>query len=789
LSLGLGIGATTAIFSAVNATLLRPLPFEDPARLMRVSLLLPRSVGLNPDGTRREMVWSYPKYQLFRDSQQIFDSVSTYLRTQYNLTNVDQPERLWGEVVGTSYFSVLGIDAELGRGFVSGDVTPEADHEAVLSHGLWLRKFAGDPEILGSTIHLDGDPHTVVGVMPQGFGGLRGAPELWVPTSTLGPSISESRSHQYHVVARLKPGLTYEQAIDAMGILGAQVDEAFPDAEPWSATARPLNQYRVSDTLRTSVLLLFGAAGIVLLVACMNVAGLVMSRCTARQREIATRLALGASRSRLARQLFAESLTLAALGGVMGIAFAQVGVECFNSLGAATRFQMSGLERTGFSSIDVDATTLLFCLAATTVASILVGLFPAFRGSRLSLVEAIKGSAASGKLRRAVAREVLVVTQVALAFMLLSGAGLLIRTLGQMNAIDLGFQPAGVLTVRVALPTSRYDRLAGQAFFDDLLERTQALPGVGGATFVDCAPFADACRNTSSAYPGGDVDIESSEGLIVGVSFVSPGYFDVLGVPLLAGRAFATSDRTGTPRVVVIGRATAALLWPGEDAVGKTLSLRGFDGATVVGVVDDVRYENIEEAPRPNVYISASQSARQEGFLLVRTMVDPASLVSAIRQTLREMDSNLPLFDVRMMRERVEAETWRTRFSTLMISLFASVTLLLSAVGIYGVLSYSVDRRSHDIGVSKALGATQTSVLKGVVGRALLTVIVGIALGIAAALAGARLLAALLYETSPYDPLTYGAVALVFITVALAAGYFPARRASSVNPVDALRAE
>jgi ABC-type antimicrobial peptide transport system permease subunit len=223
--------------------------------------------------------------------------------------------------------------------------------------------------------------------------------------------------------------------------------------------------------------------------------------------------------------------------------------------------------------------------------------------------------------------------------------------------------------------------------------------------------------------------------------------------------------------------------------VGKTLSLRGFDGATVVGVVDDVRYENIEEAPRPNVYISASQSARQEGFLLVRTMVDPASLVSAIRQTLREMDSNLPLFDVRMMRERVEAETWRTRFSTLMISLFASVTLLLSAVGIYGVLSYSVDRRSHDIGVSKALGATQTSVLKGVVGRALLTVIVGIALGIAAALAGARLLAALLYETSPYDPLTYGAVALVFITVALAAGYFPARRASSVNPVDALRAE
>lgn len=790
LTLGLGIGSTTAIFSAVNSTLLRPLPFEEPERLMRVSLLLPRSVGTNPDGTRLQMVWSYPKYQLFRESQSVFDDVSTYFREQYNLTGGDQPERLQGEVVGTSYFSVLGIHPELGRGFTpEGDVTPGADHEVVLSHGLWVRRFGADPEILGSTIHLNGTPHTVVGVMPSGFSGLKGAPEVWVPTSTVRSRVLRSQSHRFHVVARLKSGFTYEQAIVAMRLLGEQVDEVFPDPHAsgsWSATARPLDEYRVSKTMRTSVLILFGAAGLVLLTACVNVAGLVLGRSVTRRREIATRLAVGSSRQRLIRQLLTENLILAVLGGITGVAFALVGVMYFNSLGAAIRFNMSGLERTAFSSIHIDVTTLLFCTAIVTVTPLLVGLLPAFSSSRLSLADAIKGGASAGTPHRARTRVALVIAQVAIAFTLLVGSGLLIRTMSRLTATELGFQPATMLTVRFELPTSLYDRPARQAFFAQLLERVRALPGVQGATFTDCVPFADGCRNIGGVLSRGGRDTEPSA---VGLNFVTPEYFDVLRVPVLGGRVFTTLDRQGSPRVVVISRATARRFWPGEDAVGKSLSLLGFEGATVIGVVGDVRYDNIEEPARPNVYISSLQLPRREGFVLARISGEPAPHLSAIREIVRGMDSNLPMFDIRTMHGRVDDEIWRTRFSTLLISLFASMTLLLSAIGIYGVLSYSVERKAHDIGVMMALGATRADVLKGVVGRALLMATAGIALGIIVALTATRVLAALLYETSLHDPLIFGAVVLVFITVALSASYFPARRASRLNPVDALQAE
>ena len=790
LTLALGIGATTAIFSAVNSTLLRPLPFEDPAQLMKVSLLMPRSAGLNVDGARAEMIWSYPKYRLFRESQNVFENTSTYLREQFNLTDVDSPERLWGEVVGTSYFSVLGIDAELGRGFVpEGDATPGVDFEAVLSHGLWVRRFGSDPEIVGRTVHLNGTRHTVVGVLPSGFNGLRDMAEIWVPTSTLGERLGSSQSHSYHVVARLKDGFTHEQALVAMRALGGQIDEAFPAAEPWSATARPLDEYRVSNTMRTSVLLLFGAAGLVLLAACVNVAGLVLGRSVTRKREIATRLALGSSRLRLVRQLLTESLLLSVLGGVFGVAFAYAGVRFFNSLGAAIRFQMRGLERTAFSSIQIDAATLLFCVAVITVIPLLVGLLPAFGSSRLSLVDALKGGTSVGRLFRAKARGVLVITQVALAFTLLVGSGLLIRTMRRLNATDLGFQSATTMTVRVALPPGRYDRAGGRAFFAELLERVRVLPGVRAATFNNCVPFASRCRNTSSVFSRDGIDIEPSQDRVVGVNFVSPGYFDALGVPVLGGRVFTTFDRDETPRVVVISGVTARQFWPGEDAVGKSLSLRGFEGATVIGVVGDVRYDNIEEFPRPNVYVSTSQVARREGFIVARISTEPESYIAAIRQTVRAMDSSLPLFDIRTMENRVEDATWRTRFSTMLISLFASMTLVLSTIGIYGVLSYSVERKAHDIGVRMALGATHGNVLTGVVSGALLMATAGVALGTIVALAITRVLETLLYETSPHDPLTFGSVALVFIAVSLSASYFPARRASRVDPVEALKAE
>jgi predicted permease len=786
LTLAIGIGATTAIFSAVNSILLRPLPFEDPDRLMRVSLLLPRDTGMT------EMVWSYPKYQVFRDSQDVFDDISTYYRHQYNLTHVDQPVRLRGEVVGSSYFAVLGIDAEIGRAFLPEDeLEQDALYEAVLSHGLWVRRFGADPAVLGSTIHLDGIPTSVVGVMPVGFSGLRETADLWVPTSTFG-SNKLTQAHQYHVIARLKSGITYEQAIASMGVLGDQVDKAFPDpsgAGSWSATARPLDEYRASSTMRTSVLILFCGAGLVLLTACVNVAGLVLASFVTRRREMATRLALGSSRQRLVRQLLTENLLLSMFGGVTGVAVAGAGVSYFNSLGAEFRFQMSGLERIAFNSIHVDMKTLAFCVAVTTLTPLLIGLLPAFSSSRLSLAGAVKGGFSAGTLAHTRILGILVITQIAIAFTLLVGSGLLVRTMRQLAGIELGFQPATMLTVRIKLPTSHYDRPAAQAFFTQVLDRVRTLPGVDAATFNNCVPFADGCRNTAAIFSQDGREFESDQNRVVGVNFVPPEFFEVMGVPVLGGRVFSRQDGPETPRVVIISRSTASKFWPGENAVGKSLSLRGFEDAAVIGVVGDVRYDNIDESPRANVYISTTQFARREGFIIARISGEPTPHISALRQTVREIDAHLPLFDIRMMKERVDDEMWRTRSSTILISLFASMTLALSAIGIYGLFSYSVERRAHCIGLMMALGASRSNVLKGVVGRALLTATAGIMLGILLALAVTRVLTALLYETSPHDPATFGAVAFAFLMVALVAAYWPARKASRVNPIDVLQAE
>ncbi len=789
ITLALGIGATTAIFSVVNSTLLRPLPFKDPDRLMRVSLLEPQKPGQRVDDIRREGVWSYPKYRMFRESQTVFEDEATYLRSQFNLTGVDEPERLWAEIVGASYFSVLGIVAELGRGFQpETDGSTEAGFEAVLSHGTWVSRFGGDPEVLGRTIYLDEIPYTVVGVMPSSFTGIKTVAQLWVSNRSL-ELLQRNLYHSYHVVARLRDEITYDQARAAMRTTGDQIDKAFPSSEPWSATARPLDQIRVTQKIRTPVLLLFGAAGLVLLTACINVAGLVLGRSASRRREIATRLALGSGRLRLIRQLVTESLVLSILGGVLGIALAYAGVAYFNTLGAAIRFQMSGLERTALSSIHLDKSTMLFCVAVVTVAPLLVGLLPAVGSSRLSLVEGLKAGATTGSLKGAKGRGVLIVTQFALAFTLLVGSGLLLRTIGRLNQTDLGFDSDAMMTARIAVPSSRYDRPAGWAFFSALLERVRALPGVHAATFTVCVPFADRCRHTSRPSSRDGVEIEPDPNPSVGVNFVAPGYFNTMGIRVSSGRTFSTLDHEGTPNVAVISREAAEWFWPDQNAVGRTFSLRHYEDATVIGVVDDVRYDKVEELSRFDVYFSTLQSPLREGYIVTRHSVEPASHIADIGAVVRELDGDLPLFDIQAMNDRVNDATWRTRFSAVLVSLFSAMTLVLSAIGIYGLLSYSVEQRSRDIGIMMALGATQKTALKSVVGRALLFTAGGIGLGILASTTLTRFLQAMLFETNPHDPLTYGTVALVFVAVSLSASYIPARRASSVDPVEVLKAE
>lgn len=789
LTLAIGIGATTAIFSVVNSTLLRPLPFKDPDRLMRVSLLEPQKPGQRADDIRREGVWPYPKYKMFHELQTIFEDEATYLRTQFNLTGAGEPERLWAEIVGASYFSVLGIVAELGRGFSpETDGSTEAGLEVVLSHGTWVSRFGGNTEVLGRTINLDEIPYTVVGVMPSSFTGIKTVAQLWVSNRSL-ELLQRDLYHSYHVVARLKEKDTYDQARLAMRVLGDRIDEAFPSSEPLSATARPLDQIRVTQKIRTPVLLLFGAAGLVLLTACINVACLVLGRSVSRRREIATRLALGSGRLRLIRQLVTESLVLSVLGGTLGVALAHAGVAYFNTLGAALRFQMSGLERAALSSISLDTGTMVFCVAVVTVTPLLVGLLPAVGGSRLSLVEGLKTGAAPGSHKGTKGRGGLVITQVALAFTLLVGSGLLLRTIGRLNQANIGFDTGAMMTARIALPSSRYDRPASEAFFTGLLERVRALPGVQAAAFINCVPFADRCRNGSRVATMDGLEIEPDRSRAIGLNFVAPGYFRSIGVPVLRGRSFTTLDGIDTPAVVVIARETAGWLWPNEDPVGRSLSLLGTGEATVIGVVDDVRYDKVEELSRPDVYVSTQQFPRRDGYVVTRHSAESASHILAIREAVHGLDSELPLFDIQAMTDRANDATWRTRFSGVLISIFAVMTLILSAIGIYGLLSYSVERKAHDIGIMMALGATQKTALKNVVGSSFLFAAGGVALGILLAVVLTRFLQAMLFETSPHDPLTYGTAALVFVAVSLTASYFPARRASSVDPIEVLKTE
>jgi predicted permease len=464
-------------------------------------------------------------------------------------------------------------------------------------------------------------------------------------------------------------------------------------------------------------------------------------------------------------------------------------VKYFNSLGAATRFAMSGLERTAFNSIRIDSQALMFCLVVVCLAPLLVGLWPALSSSRIPIIGVLKGGGSERKAHRGLGRSVLVTTQIALAFTLLVGSGLLVTTMRRLHATDLGFRSESVLTARVALPGTQYDPGTRWTFFSQLVERAGDLPGIQTASFVDCVPFADGCRNTSRVQARDGVSVDSNAEPIVGVTFVSPDFFRSLQIPLSRGRTFTDLDREGAPRVAVISEEAAVRFWPEGEAVGRTLSIRGFEGATVVGVVADVRHESIEDSPRPNIYVPAMQANRLEGFLIARVSGGAATHVSAIREVVRDLDPDLPIFDVRTMADRVADTTWRTRFGTLVISLFAAMTFALSAIGIYGAFSHSVETTTHGIGVRMALGATRDRVLNGVLRKAALLAVAGVAPGILLALASTRFMETLLFETSPHDPITFGIISVAFLAIALLASYFPARKASGVDPAAVLRNE
>jgi putative ABC transport system permease protein len=800
LLLTLGIGAAIAVLSLTYGVLFKPLPYRDPARLMMVHMLAPM-----PDSpVAGPMFWSYPKYRAFHDAQQLFDSTAAFGSAAWNLTGSDTPEQLNGELVEATYFDVLGVSPQVGRLFDAQETaSPSSSTLALLSYGVWTRRFGSDPSVIGRTLGLNGISHTIVGVMPPGFHGLTGRADVWLPITTVpAADLGNAWDHSYYVVARRKSGISTEQVQATMPVIGKQVDELFADrssrGKRWSATAAPLNDERANGLIRRSILILLAAVAVVLSIVCLNLANLTLVRGLARQREVAIRLALGASRFRIVRQLMTESLLVALVGAMGGL-----GVAYLVTVAAAAvlpdlrmvlpRDHTAGLTRVGLGLVHLDASVLAMTIVIAVGTAMLIGLGPAWRASRRDLTTTIKsgssGSIASGTRWFGV-RNLMAASEMALALVLLTASGLMLKSVIHLYQTDLGFRPRSLTTFRVALLPPRYDSDRATRFLTQLVDQLRTRGETVSAAFGSCAPVSGGCNRTSATFP--DRPPVTGPKPTVGVVWTTPGYFETLGIPLKRGRTFAGSDRAGQPRVVVINETAARTLWKGEDPIGKRIAIGqgGFgDGAEVVGVVADVRYISVDQPVGADVYVPLAQSRRPLGFLFVRHrgQVDP--VVSTVMSEVRSLDSDLPLTDIKLMEERISDATWRTRMGAWLLTLFAATALMLAALGIYGVISQGVAQRTREIGVRMALGADRSRILRMIVGRVCAIALAGLALGLAITVPSMRLLAALLYEVKPADPMVLTALALVLLSVTLVAGYLPARRAARVDPIATLRAE
>ncbi len=811
-TLAIGIGANTAIFSAVRALLLRPLPFDEPGRLVAVNLTAPP----NADRPVAQMVagvplgepteWSFVKYELYRDQQQSLADVALWRERPITLTS-GEAERLVGEDGTARYFAILGVRPALGRVFDTAiDRGRGVARQVVISDLLWKRRFNADPAIVGTTLDINREPYEVLGVLPSGFGGLSGRAEMFVPITVQGADdLSEPWSLEYSAVGRLKPGVTQSQAVLEAAALGTRIYDANPMLDNlgpaartgWSATVRPLDQLRVAASLRRTLLVLFGAVAFVLLISCVNLANLLLGRASVRQREIAIRLAIGAGRARLVRFLLAESLLLSVLGGLASVLVAWWGARALSAVNpeSALRAQnLAGLGVVSFESIHLDGGALLFTLLVALGVGFAFGLVPALQATRLGMQEQLKtidaGAVAVGRLRGVTTRRTLVVTEVALAVVLLAGAGLMIRSLDRLLRVDTGFDSANVLTARLTIPISTVARDSLPNFYEQLLTRLGAIPGVTATALGDCPPLNGGCNGTLVQFPDRP-PLPNDQAKEIGVHWVTPGWFPALQVPLRRGRLFTDADRFGGDKVVLVNEAAARRYWPGEDAVGKRIAVfqGGFHtGATVVGIVGDVRFSTIDSAASPDAYIPYQQSPQSRMMIYLRTATKPEALIPQVRAVIRELSPSYPPYDVRTLADRVSVASTQARLSASLLAMFAAIALALAVIGIYGVMSFAVSQRSREIGIRMALGADRASVLRLVIGEGITLALTGAAIGLALALMLSRLISSMLYGVSPSDPLSYAAMLALLVGAALVASWIPARRASRVDPTEALRA-
>jgi putative ABC transport system permease protein len=796
LTLALGVGANTAIFSVINAVLLRPLPYAESERLVLYNERSPQMDGMSI---------SWPNYTDWRAQQHVFEEMGVYNRGDYNLTGVGEAERIQAGQVTASLFTTLRVRAARGRVFTEDEDKPGGPRVVVLSHGLWQRRFGGDPQIVGKSLSFNDHDYTVIGVMPQGFR-FPSRVEMWVPVGQLSdqPGWKQRGNHPgLYGVARLKPGTTLEQARAEMDGIAANLEKLYPDSNQGDRLRiMPLLENYVRD-VRRALWVLFGAVGFVLLIACANIANLLLARATTRSKELAVRAALGAGRWRIVRQLLTESLLLAVVGGALGLLLATWGIDFIlkASPDAIPRAQEIGL----------DGRVFAFTIVVSILTGIIFGLIPAWQASKVDVHETLKEAGRGNSGSRQWLRGSLVVTEVAAALVLLVGAGLLIRSFYRLHQVNPGFSYDRLWSANISLPEKKYSPEQRIAFWQQLTERLRAVPGVEAAAVASGLPLGNNGWQTSYTIEGHPAPPPGQTPLME-ACLVSPDYFRAMGIPLRAGRYFNEQDihrpRTGpmptelgeegryfySLNAIIIDDEFARRNWPNESAVGKHVRLGGRDPngplATVVGVVGRVKMESLSGGTDyVQGYFPSTQLPFDGMTVVIKGNVEPASLSAAVRAQVAALDPSQPIYNIRTMEQIRDESVATEKLNLTLLILFASVALVLALVGIYGVMSYAVTQRTHEIGIRIALGAQATDVMRLVVGQGMLLAGAGVAIGLVLAFGLTRLMSTLLFGVSASDPLTFVAVASALALVAFVACYVPARRATKVDPVIALRYE
>jgi putative ABC transport system permease protein len=776
IALALGIGANTAIFSLVNAVVLQPLPYPDPDRLVW-------AWGNVRSGTNRASVAPLD-FVDFRNQNQTFEQLAAQstVTLPVNLTGTGEPERLTGSFVTGNFFQAFGIAPALGRGFSMANEKPGQDQVTVLSHALWQKRFGGDPGILNKTITLNGKAYEVIGVMSADVTFPQTA-ELWVPLNfDASPDMKQRFAHFLRPIGRLKEGVTLAQAQADTDRIAAQLEQQFPESNTgWNLRLVSLREQLLGGS-RTMVFVLFGAVGLVLLIACANVANLLLVRAAARQKEIALRTALGASRFRIMRQMITESLLLAILGGALGAVLAIWGVQVLVSLSE------NSIPAT--AKVSIDATVLGFTLLISLVTGILFGLAPAFRTMRVNLNDSLKDGIRGGgeSALRNRTRSFLVVFESAVAVMLLIGAGLLVRSLIALQQVDPGFDANNVMTMRVEIPMAKYDTPEKAAnFFEQLEGRVANLPGVEAAGLVTELPLSGQPNDMPFTVEGRP-PVAPNQAFGADFRRINTHYFDALRIPLLRGRNFSEQEIRQSAKAVVVSKGLVDAVFPNEEALGKRLitGMRS-EPYEIIGIVGDIYHQSLAGQPNPTMYFPTRQTGREN--LVIRTQGDPLNIVGSVRREVKALDPDQPIAAVRPMTVWVNSSVATPRYRTTLLALFAALAMILAATGIYGVMSYSVAQRTHEIGVRMALGARRLDVLKLVVRQGMLLAVIGVVVGLGGAYALTRVMSTLLFGVTAKDPLTFGVVAALLIAVAFLACFVPARRATKVDPLTALRYE